>query len=166
LTRWAAPPEKGGFAIISVMVVMTLIFLTLGAVLNHRYTVESDQVEQSLVKVRGYWAMVGALDWTLARCRKDGAAGCNDFDNAATGFSAKYGGYFAELTNPWTYSANETYNVNAAAIDPAAGAGGLADGSVTLTVTPSRPAAVMPLKVGLTIDANGKSSVWLWDRTI
>jgi Tfp pilus assembly protein PilV len=173
LTHRAAPIAIDGFAIISVMIAMVLIFITLGAILNHRYTVESDRVEQSLVKVRAYWAMVGALDWTLAKCRNDGAAACKDFDDVATGFSAKYGGYFAQLNNEWIYSVNEKYTVSTDAADPAANGIGCADvlacGTVKLTVSPlvfgrDYSASVMPLTVGLIIGATGKSTVTSWER--
>lgn len=103
-----------GFAVYSVVVVTILVMLIFSGLISHGYNVETESVQQSLYRMQAYWAMVGSLEYSLARCRKDKDMEFTiDSCNRASAFLNLSVAYSSEIASTWQYDgsgANLTYN--------------------------------------------------------
>jgi hypothetical protein len=95
----------GGYAIYSVVIVTLLIMLMFSGLISHGYNMETENVQHSLYKMRAYWAMVGAFEYSIARCRQKSdsefynEASCNTVSN----FQSLCPSYNSELASKWQY---------------------------------------------------------------
>ena len=108
--------EQRGTTVIALMVVMFLSMLLATGLISHQAVAESRAVDQSLAKARGYWAMVGHLNYLLSRTRQEGFCGppldsdCSSDDNGGSARVESATNYLGELNDAastfrsWRYS--------------------------------------------------------------
>ena len=73
--KFADREKEQGNIIITIMIVMFLSMLAASGLISHNAVTEARAIEQSLVKVRAYWAMMGHVNYILSRARTKGSDG-------------------------------------------------------------------------------------------
>ncbi|MBF0465321.1 MAG: hypothetical protein HQK94_09590 [Nitrospirae bacterium] len=164
--------DNRGFALYSVVVVTILVMLIFSGLISHGYNVETESVQQSLYRMQAYWAMVGNLEYSLARCRKDRDAEFTmDACYNASSFLNLSVAYNNEITSMWQYDSsgtNLTYNP-IVTLANAARAGDVVTLKYTNTsaANSQTPALTFPpLSVGIAIDNSTSWNVVVtaWER--
>ncbi len=67
--------DQRGNAVVTVMITMFMITLLVSALVEHFLVAEANAVEESLAKLRVYWAMSGHVDYIYSRVMKDSTLG-------------------------------------------------------------------------------------------
>ncbi len=134
-----------GFASISIIFLLTIIFFGIGSFLTYVLLNTSHEAELSLKKVRSYWAMAGELDYALSRCRQSNRTytkSCNNF------LEFEDYNFFREV-DTWIYSVQESYEISHLC----------AYSEVRMSTNKDR--LLSELKVGINI-AKGEATVTSW----
>lgn len=101
---------NSGYVVPAVMIVMVVIFITIGGLLTHTYILETDEVNRTLSGIRAYWAMVGTLDYSLARCRQQQNPPISSCASYSELIGYNFIGSGSELNTIWSYGQDQ-FNV-------------------------------------------------------
>lgn len=111
--------KNQGSALVTIIVIMLVIMGIVSALVEHLVVNEVNAVEESLARVRAYWAMVGQVNYILSRVRYEGSQGKGFIDASGKALDAtKLAGinaYIGELDGynwPWypEYGTNTSGN--------------------------------------------------------